>query len=89
MNILTLEQWVNLEIIRYHNNKYKRNDTIESVNKQQTRMDTFLNHHKCPPACAKKITEFVEFMVAKDLRPAAVIVEKGLSNFYPSQSLDM
>ena len=52
-------------------------------------MDTFLNCHKCPPACAKKITVLVAFMVAKDLQPAAVIVEKGLSNFYPSLSLDM
>lgn len=64
-------------MIRYHNDKYKRNDTIESDNKQQTSMDTFLNRHKCPPACAKKLTELVVFMVAKDLRPAAVVDGEG------------
>ena len=64
-------------LIHYHNDKYKRNDTTESGNKQQTTMDTFLNRHKCPPAHAKKITELVAFMVAKDLQPAAIIDGEG------------
>ena len=54
-------------LIRYHKDKYKRNDTIKSSNKQQTNIDTFLNRHKCLPTRAKTITELVKFMVAKDL----------------------
>ena len=64
-------------LIRYHKDKYKRNDTSESGNKQQTSMDTFVNRFKCPPARAKKITELVAFMVAKDLRPAAIVDGEG------------
>ena len=64
-------------LIRYHKDKYKRNDTVRSGDKQQTSMDTFLNRHKCTPARSKKITELVAFMVAKDLRPAAVIDGEG------------
>ena len=64
-------------LICYHKDKYKRNDTIKSSNKQQTSMDTFLNHHKCPPARSKKITELVALMVAKDLRPTAVVDGEG------------
>ena len=40
-------------------------------------MDTFVNRFKCPPARAKKITELVAFMVAKDLRPAAIVDGEG------------
>ena len=57
-------------LIRYH---YKRNDTVGSGDKQQTSMDTFLNRHMCTPARRKKITELVAFIVAKDIRPAAVV----------------
>ena len=69
----------NLEdyLIHYHKDNYKRNDTVGSSDKQQTSMDTFLNHHKCPPARSKKITELVAFMVAKDLQPAAVVDGEG------------
>jgi len=55
-------------LICYHKDKYKRKDTIlQSGDKQQTSMDTFVNHFKCPLSRAKKITELVAFMVAKDL----------------------
>ena len=55
-------------LIRYYKDKYKRRDTIESSDKQQTgHLDIFVNRHKCPPARTKKITELVTFMVAKDL----------------------
>ena len=54
-------------LICYHNDKYKWSDTIESGNKQQTSLDIFVNCHKCPSACAKKITQLVALMVAKDL----------------------
>ena len=40
-------------------------------------MDAFVNCHKCTPARSKKITELVAFMVAKDLRLAAVIDGEG------------
>jgi len=64
-------------LIHYHKDKYKRKDTIQSSDKQQTSMDTFVNHFKCPPAHAKKITELVAFMVAKNLRPAAIVNGEG------------
>jgi len=64
-------------LIHYHKDKYKRKDIIQSGNKQQTSMDIFVNHFKCPPARAKKITELVAFMVAKDLRPAAIVDGEG------------
>ena len=64
-------------LIRYHKDKYKRNDTVGSGNKQQTSMDTFLNRHKCTPARSKKIIELIAFMVTKDLRPAAVVDGEG------------
>ena len=68
-------------LIPCHKDKYTRNDTIESGNKQQTSMDTFLNYHKCPPTHAKKITTLVVFMVAKDLRLVAIADGE---DFYPS-----
>ena len=53
-------------------------------------MDTFVKRHKCPPACAKKITELAAFMVAKDLQPAAIIDGEGFKRlFYTSWILDM
>ena len=36
-------------------------------------LDMFVNCHKCPPAHAKRITELVTFMVAKDLRSATIV----------------
>ena len=64
-------------MIHYHKDKYKQSDTLESGDKQQTSLDTFVNHHKCPPACAKKITELVALVVAKDLRSTAIIDGEG------------
>ena len=64
-------------LVRYHKDKYKRSDTIESGDKQQTSLDIFVNRHKCPPARAKKITELVALMVARDLRPAAIVDGEG------------
>ena len=54
-------------LVRYHKDKYKRSNTIESSDKQQTSLDIFVNCHKCPPARTKKIIELVALMVARDL----------------------
>ena len=73
-------------LVRYHKDKYKRSDTIESSDKQQTSLDIFVNRHKCPPARAKKVTELVALMVARDLRPAAIVDREGfkrLLSFLP------
>ena len=64
-------------LVHYHKDKYKRRDTIESGDKQQTRLDIFVNHHKCPPARAKKVTELIVLMVARDLQPAAIVDVEG------------
>ena len=45
--------------------------------KGQTNLDGFIVCSKCPPSCAKKITELIALMVAKDLRPAAVVDGEG------------
>jgi len=60
---------------RDHKDKYKQSGsgrTKGSDGKEQTSMDTFFTRSKCLPSHAKKITELIAFMVAKDLRPAAV-----------------
>jgi len=44
-------------------------------------MDIFFTRSKCPPSCAKKITELIAFMVAKDLQPAAVVDGAGLLSY--------
>ena len=64
-------------MIRYHKDKYKRSDATESGDKQQTSLDIFINRHKCPAARAKKITELLVLMIARDLRPAAIIEGEG------------
>ena len=60
-------------MLRFHKDKYKAKDGV----KQQGTIDTFLNRTKCPAARAKKITELVALMVAKDLRPAAIVEGEG------------
>lgn len=60
-------------LLRFHKDKYKAKDGF----KQQSTIDTFVNHAKCPAARAKRITELVALMVAKDLRPAAVVEGEG------------
>ena len=57
--------------MRFHKDKYKAKDC--SNNKQQSNIDTFVTSAKCPSVHAKKITELVPFMVAKDLRPATIV----------------
>jgi len=42
-------------------------------------MDTFFTRSKFPPSHAKKITEFITFIVTKDLRPAAVVDGAGFT----------
>ena len=67
-------------LLRYHKEKYKRNESGSnkaSDGKEQTSMDAFFTRSKCPPSRAKKITELIAFMVAKDLRPAAVVDGEG------------
>ena len=65
-------------LIRHHKDKYKRNDARESGdNKQQTSLDIFVNRHKCPAARAKRITELLALMIARDLRPAAIVDGEG------------
>ena len=66
-------------LIRYHKDKYKRSDATESGDKQQTSLDIFVNRHKCPAARAKKITELLALMIARDLRPAAIIEGEGFN----------
>ena len=44
-------------LMRYHKDKYKRNNTVGSGDKQQISMDAFVNRHKCTPASSKKTTE--------------------------------
>ena len=66
-------------LVHYHKDKYKWSDTIESSDKQQTSLDIFVNRHKCPPARAKKITELVALMVARDLQPAAIVDGEGFN----------
>ena len=62
---------------RYHKDKYKQNDARESGDKQQTSLNIFVNCHKCPTARAKRITELLALMIARDLRPAAIIEAEG------------
>jgi len=40
-------------------------------------MDSFVTGAKCPPTRAKRITELIALMVAKDLRPAAIVEGEG------------
>ena len=40
-------------------------------------MNAFFTCSKCPPTRAKKITELIAFMVAKDLRLASVVDGEG------------
>ena len=65
---------------RHHKDQYKRSGsgrTKVSDGKEQTSIDTFFTRSKCPPSRAKKITELIALMVAKDLRPAAVVDGTG------------
>ena len=66
-------------LLRYHKDKYKRNEGVsrDGNGKGQTNLDGFIIRCKCPPSRAKKITELIALMVAKDLRPAAVVDGEG------------
>ena len=64
-------------LICYHKDKYKRSDAIESGDKQQTSLDIFVNGHKCPVARSKRITELLVLMIARDLRPDAIVEGEG------------
>ena len=56
-------------LLRIHANEFKP--------KQQPRLDTFMIRGKCPESRAKRITELIADMVARDLRPAAVVEGDG------------
>ena len=62
-------------LLRYHKDKYKRSEggSRDGNEKGQTKLDGFIVCSKCPPSCAKKVTELIALMIAKDLRPAAVV----------------
>jgi len=65
---------------RHHKDKYKQSRsgrTKGSDGKEQISMDTFFTRCKCLPSRAKKITELIAFVVAKDLQPAAVVDGAG------------
>ena len=64
-------------LICHHKDKYKRNNARESGDKQQTSLDIFVNRHKCPATRAKRITELLALMIARDLRPAAIVEGEG------------
>ena len=61
-------------LIHYHKDKYKWSNAIESGDKPQTSLDIFV---KCPAACAKKITELLTLMIARDLQLVAIVKEEG------------
>ena len=72
MNISYLGAMSNLReyLLHYHKDKYKCNKSggnKASDDKEQTSMDAFFIRSTCPISCAKKITELIAFMVAKDL----------------------
>ena len=64
-------------LIRYHKDKYKWSDAIESGDRQQTSLDIFVNRHKCPAARSKRITELLALMIARYLRSAAIVEGEG------------
>ena len=68
-------------LIRYHREKYKQSDAIESGNKQQTSLVIFVNRHKCQAARSKRITELLALMIARDLQPAAIVEGEGFKRF--------
>jgi len=52
---------------RHHKDKYRSGRTKGSDGKEQISMDIFFTRSKWPPSRAKKITELIAFVVAKDL----------------------
>ena len=60
----------------YHKDKYK--GTQQNV----VTIDFFLSHAKRPVTRAKRITELIALMVAKNLRPAAVVEGEGFKWLY-------
>jgi len=66
-------------LLRYHKEKYKRNESgsRNGNGKGKTNVDGFIVRSKCPPSRGKKITELKALMVAKVLRPAAVVDREG------------
>ena len=68
-------------LIRYHREKYKQSDAIESGNKQLTSLVIIVNCHKCQAARSKRITELLALMIARDLQPAAIVEGEGFKQF--------
>ena len=56
-------------LVRMHSNEFKP--------KQQPCLDAFVIRGKCPDSRAKRISELIANMVARDLRPAAVVEGDG------------
>lgn len=48
-----------------------------SATSASTSLDNFLSKSKCPPSCSRHITELITDMVARDLRPAAIVKGEG------------
>ena len=65
------------QIQRYHKDKYKVKSDFNGTQQNTVTMDSFLSCAKCPVTRAKRITELIALMVAKDLRPAAVVEGEG------------
>ena len=62
---------------RYHKDKYRVKSDFNGTERNTVTIDSFLSRAKCPVTRAKRITELIALMVAKDLRPAAVVEGEG------------
>ena len=63
--------------LREHLTCIHPNEFKPEKHKQQPSLDGFLSRSKCPASRAKRITELVVDMVARDLRPAAIVNGEG------------
>ncbi|XP_019851990.1 PREDICTED: zinc finger BED domain-containing protein 1-like [Amphimedon queenslandica] len=62
-------------LIRIHPKDY--NLQHSSATSTSTTLDGFLSKSKCPPSRSRHITELITDMVARDLRPAAIVKGEG------------
>ena len=63
--------------LREHLTRIHPNEFKPEKHKQQPSLNGFLSRSKCPASRAKRITELVVAMVARDHRPAAIVNGEG------------